>query len=154
MEGWIADPGFEGGKSRRILLPPAVLQPPPARDQPSRWRVLPNLAIHENAGEGPFLRWASCQPRRLHLSGSPPWMHMQPIQEFRESLHNRYFQVGTRKAVAARDGSGMWKDWRDIDVSQLPSHPSYPCVSHPWGRWRKSASVQVRGGNGWLVPRE
>lgn len=37
-------------------------------------------------------------------------------------------------------------------VPSLPSCPSYTCISHTWGRWRKSTSVQVTGVREWLVP--
>lgn len=49
----------------------------------------------------------------------------------------------------------LWdvKSRRTVVVSQLPKPPEYVCVSHTWGRWRKTQEVSVPiAGVGWLVP--
>ena len=48
----------------------------------------------------------------------------------------------------------LWSvDLREtIYVPSLPSCPPYTCISHTWGRWRKTTSVPVNGVREWLVP--
>lgn len=37
-------------------------------------------------------------------------------------------------------------------VNKLGFIPTYTCISHTWGRWRKSNSVTITGVDGWKVP--
>ncbi|KAF2122750.1 heterokaryon incompatibility protein-domain-containing protein [Lophiotrema nucula] len=48
----------------------------------------------------------------------------------------------------------LWdvKNFKTVIVEELQVCPPYTCVSHTWGRWRKSTSVEVEGVSGWEVP--
>lgn len=77
---------------------------------------------------------ASHLPGRSSILESAPW-----IERGRKEEELPYFLWD----IAAK---------RTVVVNQLNIVPSYTCISHTWGRWRKEPSVTVKGVEDWEVP--
>ena len=65
-----------------------------------------------------------------------------------------FTDLPTKHQLSNEKPRWLWdvKSQETIAVSGLSFCPTYACISHTWGRWKKATSINVPGVRGWLVP--